>query len=364
MSFWNAIRMMVAGGSIFMLLPVILPASLAAAGAKTRADAVSSAKKTGKPARKPRSSPDFSFPGRVLVGSQRTPPSEIPGLANAPLHGYGSFEGVVLVPPAQAGKGLVLVEPAAAAADSQMANESVDDIQVPKDLSEQQDDPFESFNRGMFAFNEMLDHLILEPTARVYHAVVPEPLREGVANAVRNLGSPVILANDILQGDRKRASDTMVRFMVNSTIGLGGLIDAAGYMGVPYHQEDFGQTLAVWGVGPGPYMVVPILGPSNPRDFTGKVVDTAINPLTWILLDQPLEERLAPGAIQLVVGRESILDEYANLRATSPDLYASVRDIYGQIRQTAISNGDVTGEPIPGVTSLPADTVMTNIKPF
>jgi ABC-type transporter lipoprotein component MlaA len=94
------------------------------------------------------------------------------------------------------------------------------------------------------------------------------------------------------------------------------------------------------------------------------VVDTAINPLTWILIDKPLEQRLAPGAAQLVVGREAILDEYANLRKTSPDLYASVRDIYGQIRQTAISNGDVTGEPIPGVTSLPADSVMTNVKPF
>jgi phospholipid-binding lipoprotein MlaA len=351
---------MIAGASIFMLSPAFLTALPGASAAsnsnrQVRADAVSTRKKTGKPARRVRSSPELNVAG-----------SDIPGLAKAPLHGYGTFEGVVLVPPAQRGKGIVLVEPAAATAatEAEPTSESSDDIPIPKDLSEQQEDPFESFNRGMFAFNEVLDHLILEPSARIYHAVVPQPLREGVANAVRNLGSPVILANDILQGNRKRASDTVVRFMVNSTIGLGGFVDAAGYMGVPYHQEDFGQTLAVWGVGPGPYMVVPILGPSNPRDLTGKVVDTAINPLTWILIDKPLEQRMAPGAAQLVVGREAILDEYANLRKTSPDLYASVRDIYGQIRQTAISNGDVTGEPIPGVTSLPADSVMTNVKPF
>jgi phospholipid-binding lipoprotein MlaA len=151
--------------------------------------------------------------------------------------------------------------------------------------------------------------------------------------------------------------------MVNSTIGIGGLVDAAGYMGVQYHSEDFGQTLAVWGMGPGPYMVVPVLGPSNPRDLTGKVVDTAFNPLTWVLWDAPLEERLAPGGVELLVGRESILDDYESLRKTSPDLYASVRSIYGDKRQTEISNGDVTGEPIPGVTTLPPNSVMT-VKPF
>ena len=277
-----------------------------------------------------------------------------------PLHGYGTFEGVVIVPPAAHGAGLVLVEPAAAAGP---ASQTAGDEQIPKDLSEQEEDPFESFNRGIFGINEMLDHLVLEPTARIYHTIIPPPVRQGITNAVRNISSPVTLANDILQGNRQRASDTMVRFMVNSTIGLGGLVDAAGYMHVAYHSEDFGQTLAVWGAVPGPYMVVPVLGPSNPRDLAGKLVDTAFNPLTWILFDAPLEERLAPSAVELVSGREAILDDYASLRKTSPDLYASVRDIYGQVRQTEISNGDITGEPIPGVTSLPPSS-MTTVKPF
>jgi phospholipid-binding lipoprotein MlaA len=279
-----------------------------------------------------------------------------------PLHGYGTFEGVVLVAPALPGSGVVLVEPAAETAP--VVETAEEEVEVPEDLSEEQEDPFESLNRLFFGFNEVLDHLVLEPTARIYHGVVPPPIRQGISNAVRNLGSPVILANDILQGNRQRASDTIVRFMVNSTIGIGGLVDAAGYMGVQYHQEDFGQTLAVWGAAPGPYMVVPVLGPSNPRDVTGKIVDTAFNPLTWILLDAPIEERLAPSGVELVVGREAILDDYASLRKTSPDLYASVRDIYGQIRQTEISNGDVTGEPIPGITSLPPNTMGTTVNPF
>ncbi len=197
----------------------------------------------------------------------------------------------------------------------------------------------------------------------MYHIIIPEPFRIGIANAVNNIRSPVILANDVLQGNRQGASDTIVRFMVNSTIGLGGLIDAAGYMGVQRHSEDFGQTLAVWGVGPGPYMVLPVLGPSNPRDIVGKGVDTAINPLTWILFDQPLEVRMAPSAVELVVGRESILDDYATLRAGSPDLYLSVRDIYSDKRQTEIDNGDVTGDPIPSA-SMPPSSVTPNVNPF
>jgi phospholipid-binding lipoprotein MlaA len=290
----------------------------------------------------------------------------------APLHGYGDFEGVVLVAPAkgEAFPGLVLVEPAAAPAKPEPVEAASDtaedtgDIDIPEDLSATQDDPLEPVNRLFFAFNEVVDHLVFAPAARIYHTVLPEPVRIGVANVVRNASSPVILANDILQGNRQGASDTVVRFMVNSTIGVGGLLDAAGYMGVAYHNEDFGQTLAVWGVGSGPYMVVPVLGPSNPRDLTGIVVDTAFNPLTWILIDAPLEERLAPSAVELVVGREAILDDYATLRQSSPDLYASVRDIYGEKRQTEISNGDITGEPIPNMTSLPPTSVMTTVTPF
>jgi phospholipid-binding lipoprotein MlaA len=373
----NAISQWVAGISICMLLPAV--ATMVSSGAN--AEKATQPSKPGiilVPGAKAEAFKKAAKAVRAVEPDQYLHEEFSPGITRIDLAsevnpaGFGDFEGVVLVPPStQARKnriitvngkfaGLVLVEPAAA---TEPVAESADEIKVPEDLSEEVDDPFEGINRFFFGVNELLDHILIEPTARMYHVIVPEPFRIGIANAVNNIRSPVILANDILQGNRQGASDTIVRFMVNSTIGLGGLIDAAGYMGVQRHSEDFGQTLAVWGVGPGPYMVLPVLGPSNPRDIVGKGVDTAINPLTWILFDQPLEVRMAPSAVELVVGRESILDDYATLRAGSPDLYLSVRDIYSDKRQTEIDNGDVTGDPIPSA-SMPPSSVTPNVNPF
>jgi len=242
----------------------------------------------------------------------------------------------------------------------------IGDIQVPADLTEEIDDPLEPVNRLFFGFNEGLDFLILRPVALVYRAVLPKPIRIGVGNALRNAASPVILANDILQGaDGKRVEATMVRFMLNSTIGVGGLIDVGSYVGLDFHREDFGQTLASWGVGPGPYMVAPILGPGNPRDFVGVVVDTAINPMTWILADEKFWIRMAPSAAEMISTREIALDDVDALRKTSPDFYVTVRQLYSEKRKTDIANGDVGLDPIPGTTSLPSTQVMTpTVNPF
>jgi phospholipid-binding lipoprotein MlaA len=240
------------------------------------------------------------------------------------------------------------------------------DIQVPSDLTEEVDDPLEPVNRVFFGFNEGLDFLILRPVAMVYRAVLPKPVRIGVGNALRNAATPVILANDILQGaDGKRVEATVVRFMLNSTIGVGGLIDVGSYVGLDFHREDFGQTLASWGVGPGPYMVAPILGPGNPRDFVGVVVDTALNPMTWILADEQFWIRMAPSAAEMVSTREVALDDVDALRKTSPDFYVTVRQLYSEKRKTDIANGDVGLDPIPGTTSLPSTQVMTpTVNPF
>lgn len=242
----------------------------------------------------------------------------------------------------------------------------IDDIQVPSDLTEEIDDPLEPVNRVFFGFNEGLDFLILRPVALVYRTVLPKPVRIGVGNALRNAASPVILANDILQGaDGKRVEATMVRFMLNSTIGVGGLIDVGSYVGLDFHREDFGQTLAYWGVEPGPYMVAPILGPGNPRDFVGVVVDTAINPMTWILADEKFWIRMAPSAAEMVSTREVALDDVDALRKTSPDFYVTVRQLYSEKRKTDIANGDVGLDPIPGTTSLPSTQVLTpTVNPF
>jgi phospholipid-binding lipoprotein MlaA len=219
-------------------------------------------------------------------------------------------------------------------------------------------------NRLFFGFNEVVDRVILEPTARVYRAVLPEPVRQGISNVLANAASPVILANDILQGNPERAANTIKRFMVNSTIGVGGMLDAASYMGERRHNEDFGQTLGSYGVGSGPYLVLPLLGPSNTRDLAGKVADTAVNPMTWILYDAPLWQRsIQPGA-EIVSGRAAIIDDIDNLRKTSPDFYASVRDLYAQKRQADIANEDSGYDPAPGVSTLPPSVVPQTFNPY
>lgn len=146
------------------------------------------------------------------------------------------------------------------------------------------EDPLENFNRTMFSFNELIDGLFLKPAAQIYELCFHEDVREGINNVLQNLGSPVVLINDILQGSPEKAGETFQRFTINSTFGLAGFFDpAAEVLGVDYHFEDFGQTLAVWGVDSGPYLMLPFLGPSNPRDFLGRVTDWFMDPLSYLL---------------------------------------------------------------------------------
>lgn len=267
----------------------------------------------------------------------------------------------------------VIIEPAATVSGVDVVdgvqvpgdlNETGGDPQVPGDLVDEQPDPLEGVNRVVFGFNQVLDRLILEPTARIYRAVVPPPVRRGVTNVLNNLATPITLSNDILQANPEAAANTIKRFMVNSTLGLGGIFDHATGLGEPLHHEDFGQTLGTWGVGPGPYIVLPLLGPSNPRDITGVVADTAINPMTWILYDAVFWERSIPVGAEIITGREALLDDYDNLRKNSPDLYASVRDLYAQRRQAEIANETAGYDPGSGVSSLPPSTVPQTLNPY
>lgn len=268
----------------------------------------------------------------------------------------------------------VIIEPAA----SVPGVDVVDGVQVPKDLTAtgdpdsvpgdlvvEQADPFEGINRVVFGFNVLADRLVFEPAARIYHAVVPPPIRIAVINVLNNLATPVTLTNDILQGNSEAAANTIKRFMINSTVGLGGIFDHATHLGEPLHREDFGQTLGTWGLDGSPYIVLPLLGPSNPRDMVGKVADTAVNPLTWVLYDAPLWERSIPVATEAVSGREQVLDDYDNLRKNSPDLYASVRDLYAQKRQAEIANDTSGYTPgSSGVSSLPPTTIPQTLNPY
>lgn len=215
-----------------------------------------------------------------------------------------------------------------------------DTVMVPEDLVAGVNDPFEPVNRVIFGFNEIVDFLVLRPVSHVYRRVVPQPLRTGVANALHNFASPIIFANDVLQGRPARAKTTAVRFLVNSTAGFGGLVDAAAAGGLPRHSEDFGQTLAVWGARPGAYIVLPVLGPSNVRDTVGLGVDTVMHPATWLMWDLDFIERSSPILAYTVSTHEAYLDEAQALRSTSPDFYATVRDIYAQRRAADIANDD------------------------
>lgn len=216
-------------------------------------------------------------------------------------------------------------------------------------------DPFEPANRAMFAVHEALDRGALQPVAEAYRAVLPQPVRTGIRNVLGNLRAPVILINDLLQGEVSRARITLGRFMVNSTLGLAGVLDVAEDWGVRGHSEDFGQTLAVWGAGEWFYMFVPLLGPSSPRDLLGQGVDLAFNPLTWlgqgVLVDAAGWTRLG---LTVVDTREALLEPIDQLRATSLDPYSTLRSAYRQRRAFEIRNQEDRGRSVApaGVTGF------------
>ncbi len=223
------------------------------------------------------------------------------------------------------------------------------DQPVVDPLGAADNDPLEPVNRVVFGFNEAINLVILRPVTFVYRTIVPKPLRMGISNMVANASSPVVLANDLLQGDTKAAKITLVRFMVNSTAGFAGMVDAAAAAGLQPRYEDFGQTLGVWGVGPGAYLVVPALGPTTVRDGAGRIIDIVFNPLTWLLWDAPTVEQFSPLMATFFTTHDNIMDELQAMRETSPDFYASIRDIYLQKREADIANGtapDASLEPI------------------
>ncbi len=209
-----------------------------------------------------------------------------------------------------------------------------------KGSADETNDPIESFNRGVFAFNEFFLDYILGPLTDVYEAILPDPLEQAISNGLQNLKSPIILLNDILQGEWHRASLTSRRFIMNSTLGLGGLIDLADHAGMPRHKEDLGQTLAVWGVPEGPYLVIPLLGPSNPRDFIGGLVDGYIDPLSrWAENTDRDEINYVRLGLTGVNEYGSVKDELKEIKKTSIDYYAAIRSLFRQKRAAEIRNG-------------------------
>ncbi|HVZ91711.1 MAG TPA: VacJ family lipoprotein [Rhizomicrobium sp.] len=210
-----------------------------------------------------------------------------------------------------------------------------------------QNDPYEPSNRRIFAMNQTIDRNFARPVAVFYNRAVPEPLRDGVHNMLANMDEPVTFANDILQGEKTRSLETFGRIVINSTLGVGGLIDMAAKMGIPPHTEDFGQTLGVYGAGEGPYFVAPLLGPAPPRDLGGRVVDIFFDPFTYARFDGYKTlgySRAGMGLLDLRARNVSTLDQ---IERTSVDFYATQRSLYRQYRNSEIRNGAPDIENLP-----------------
>jgi len=199
-------------------------------------------------------------------------------------------------------------------------------------------DPWESFNRGMHDFNTDLDNKILKPVAEGYVKVVPQTARTGVSNFFSNLDDVVVLANDLLQFKFRQAAADFSRLIWNTTVGLAGLIDVATPMGLTKHDEDFGQTLGHWGVGSGPYLVLPFLGPSSLRDGTGRAVDyTQFNVTTTAQSDTTRYTLLG---LNVVDTRAGLLRTTHLLEQGALDPYLFIRESYLQMRQNLVYDGN------------------------
>jgi phospholipid-binding lipoprotein MlaA len=219
---------------------------------------------------------------------------------------------------------------------------------------EAENDPIEPFNRAIFDFNIVVDDALIRPAAVAYRDVVPQPARDGVHNALDNLRSPIVFANDVLQGEPERAGTTVLRFLINSTFGLFGIFDVAKDAGHPGHSEDFGQTFASWGIGEGPYLVLPLLGPSNPRDATGVVAEWYADPFNRWMDNTDRDWAIWTRAgLTGIDARSRNIDTIDELKKTSIDFYAAVRSLYRQRRAEEIRNSRPTAEP-PGSTPMGA----------
>lgn len=200
-------------------------------------------------------------------------------------------------------------------------------------------DPLEPTNRVFYKVNDGIDTYVLRPVAVGYRYVTTPGIRTGVSNVLANLSTPVLLTNDVLQAKPREAGDTLMRFVINTTAGAAGVFDVAKDLGYPSHDTDFGLTLAGWGVGGGPFLYLPVLGPSSPRDAAGFGVDVAIDPFTWVGQGAVIQafdySRFGVGAVS---AREALLDPIDQIKKTALDPYATFRSLYRQHRASQVSD--------------------------
>ena len=204
-------------------------------------------------------------------------------------------------------------------------------------------DPLEPWNRGVYKLNDTVDRAVLKPVATAYQASVPELIRRGVGNFFANLGDAWTTVNSVLQLKGQAAGESFTRFWVNTFMGLGGVLDVATEMQIPRHNEDFGQTLGYWGVGSGPYLVLPLLGPSTLRDTAALPVDFQGNLVSQID-DVPVRNTLT--ATRLVNARANLLKQEGLMEGAALDKYTLMRDVYLQYRRNLVYDGNPPEEPM------------------
>lgn len=208
--------------------------------------------------------------------------------------------------------------------------------------STNKDDPWQGWNHGTQAFNDGLDKHVIKPLAKGYQWITPQIVEESVGNAFYNIDDIGVMLNDFLQLKVQQGGMDLARIIVNSTIGLGGLFDVGQAMGLPKHQEDFGQTLAVWGVPSGPYLVLPLYGPSSPRDTLGLIGDTLFNPLTYVSFgtNEATYSTMGAAFVRLIDRRAQMLST-GNMvdEATDDNRYDFIKNAYKQHRDYLISDG-------------------------
>jgi phospholipid-binding lipoprotein MlaA len=197
-------------------------------------------------------------------------------------------------------------------------------------------DPWEGMNRKVFAFNETVDRYFLKPVAKGYQWVTPEPVDKGITNVFNNLFEVINVINDLLQFKLGNAANDSGRFLINSTIGLAGVFDVATRMGLERNEEDYGQTFAEWGMNSGPYLVLPLLGPSTPRDAIGLVPEFLTHPISYV---DHVPTRNTLRGIEAIDTRADLLEAEKLIEG---DRYVFIRDAYLQRREFLINDGDVT----------------------
>jgi phospholipid-binding lipoprotein MlaA len=241
-------------------------------------------------------------------------------------------------------------------------------VTLPPNAPRSPQDPWESFNRGVYKFNDVLDRAVAHPAAVGYVKVVPSPIRTGVHNFFENLNTTTVMVNDALQGKFLAAGNDLGRFLLDTTVGVGGILDPATQIGMAKNDEDFGQTLGHWGVHPGPFLELPILGPSDLRDGPARVVDAYTNPRQYI----------HNSYVKYGLYLPDFIDRRAQLLSLDPalhsayDPYAFVRDAFLQRRAFLVADGKVPDEaPLvdpdadtaaPAPAPAPTDTSPSNTQ--